>query len=133
MKVLYVEDDMQSIGLVQSMLNRAGHRVLYTASVRIAIKLAYREAPDVILMDFYLPHMDGIQALKLIRSSERLASIPIVATTSLGNQNPIWFIEQGCDAFIAKPVNYHTLIETVEALKPTVPKAIAKVAALARH
>ena len=76
-KVLHGEDD-----LVRATLVRDGYEVHTASSGARAIELAVLRRPDVVLLDLNLPGMNGIEALKSMRSLEALRQVPVVFLTS---------------------------------------------------
>lgn len=76
-------------------------------------KLAPR--PGLILLDLDMPRMDGMTALKAIKSSPELRSIPIVIlTTSTAEQDIVQSYELGVNSFITKPVTFDRLVAVME-------------------
>lgn len=117
MKILHIEDDRATSELIQRMLTHAGHRVIMAADARLGLQLASRERPDLILIDYQLPGIDGMQALSLLRTSPVLASTPVIALTAYPTANfSVTFIEQGGAAVLQKPVTRDELLRAIEQL-----------------
>lgn len=115
MKILYIEDDPNSQRLVSMYLQVAGHRLTTANDARIGLKLAYRERPDVILMDYHLPGVNGMDAVDLIRTTERLKHTPVIAVTASAAQKEAGrFLSRGFDALVPKPIDRHLLVQTIE-------------------
>jgi two-component system cell cycle response regulator DivK len=87
-----------------------GYEVLEAGDAREALKLALTNPPDLILMDINLPEVDGYTLTARIRSTPRLAHIPVVALTAnvmKGDRERV--LEAGCDGYIQKPVDIDQL------------------------
>jgi two-component system, cell cycle response regulator DivK len=80
-----------------------------------AIELAKQETPCMILMDLYMPELDGFSAIRLIRSEEELKSVPIVAVTGfLDKEMEEAAYEAGCNYYLRKPIRLNELKAVVE-------------------
>jgi len=67
-KILAVDDDEKIRGLLHVMLGRKGHQVMTASSGQQGIDVFRREQPDVTILDFEMPDMDGLAVLKEIRA-----------------------------------------------------------------
>lgn len=109
--ILFIDDDEMSRWLVQLCLE---HFVDWQINVAISGNqglTAIAEAkPDVILLDFMMPDMDGFMFMKKLKEDDPLAHIPIVALTASTNRfSHQTFIDLGCQGVINKPFNPSTL------------------------
>src|SRR4030095_1951755 len=82
LKVLLVEDVEDTRLFMRLALEDQGFIVLEAGDVQAAVASAVRETPDVILMDLSLPRMDGFAAAKLMRQTNELKNVPIIAVTA---------------------------------------------------
>jgi len=115
MKVLYIEDDPTSERLVGMFLRVAGFQLLTAPDALRGLKVAYREKPDVILLDYQLPGINGGQAVTLLRTTDRLKGTPVVAVTAGGSANDYTqFSAAGFDGFVPKPIDRHRLVAEIE-------------------
>lgn len=115
MRLLYIEDSPTTVRMVTKLLASDGHRVTSAPDVRAGLMLAIREKPDVILMDFDLPFVNGLDAVSILRSSEAMKQTPIVmVTASATDAEAPHFLERGCDAFVAKPVDKERLLKAIQ-------------------
>jgi two-component system cell cycle response regulator DivK len=80
--VLVVEDDKDHLTIAAALLRYYGYGVLEAMNAHDGIKLAVEQQPDLVLMDLQLPEMNGIEALKVLRSDPRTQNIPAVPYTS---------------------------------------------------
>jgi two-component system cell cycle response regulator DivK len=115
-RILVVEDNAMNMKLFRDVLVAKGYRALEARTGGEAIALATEHAPDLVLLDIQLPDLDGVEALRRLRTDERTAAIPVLAVTAqamLGDRER--FIDAGFDGYVAKPVNIGELIGTVRA------------------
>lgn len=114
-KILVAEDSAATRIAISNMLKRMGYDVVIAFNGEEALSLARREKPDLVLMDVLMPVMDGIDALRAIRSDTQLRSIPVVMLTSVTDIRMVTeAIECGANDYIAKPFQVSLLIERVE-------------------
>ncbi len=125
LRILYAEDNSVNQKLTSRILSKGGHFVEIARNGREALE-KYRNFPetyDLILMDIQMPEMDGIEATKRIRESEKNFSvtdgrpephIPIVAVTAHATSEDC--IAAGMDDYITKPHKKEVLLEIIEKL-----------------
>ena len=85
--LLVVEDDADSRDALCRFLKSAGYDCDCVADGREAVAAIFARAPDLIILDLFMPQMDGTGVLKLVRSYLRLQSIPVIIWTAFG-QSP---------------------------------------------
>jgi two-component system cell cycle response regulator DivK len=120
--VLVIEDNAANLKLASLLLRHAGHQVLCAGDAESGLTIARVERPDLILMDVQLPGMDGLAATELLKRDPVTVSIPVVALTAMAMKEDQEKTKvAGCDAYIAKPLRYQELYETISTLlaKPT--------------
>src|SRR6266436_4291159 len=105
-KILVVEDNLDNRRILVYRLKRIGDFDIVEASNgQEALALVENETPDLIFMDLKMPVMDGWEATRRIRLSERGRSIPIIALTAqamAGDEQKA--LAAGCDDYVAKPI-----------------------------
>jgi DNA-binding response OmpR family regulator len=101
-KILAVDDDEEMRDLLGNLLEGEGYEVILGSNGEEAIELAEKENPQVILLDFEMPGMDGIETCKRLKRERQTASIPIIMITAYKNKKPD-AIEAGADDFVNKP------------------------------
>ncbi len=118
-RVLVIEDNPVNMKLARFLLGNVGHTVLCAADAESGLSMAYSEHPDLVLMDFQLPGMDGLAATVLLKQHPATAAIPVIALTAMAMQADRERSRlAGCDAYIAKPLRYQELYATINALLP---------------
>jgi len=115
MKVLVIEDNPINMKLASDLLTKTGYTVLQASEAETGIRMARQDTPRLILMDIQLPGMDGLTAARLLKNDERTRDIPIIALTAFAMKGDEERMLEtgGCDAYIAKPIRYKALLETV--------------------
>jgi len=116
-RILLAEDNLVNQRLVQRILEKEGHQVVVVGNGREAVDLWSKQSFDLILMDVQMPQMDGLEATRAIRESEKPtnAHTPIVALTAhamKGDQDRC--LETGMDAYLSKPIHAGDLLNAVE-------------------
>jgi CheY-like chemotaxis protein len=81
--ILLIDDDEDMLAMTGRWLEKAGYRVTKTQSGKEALDLLAAEKPDLILLDYAMPEMDGPQVLKEIRSRSDCSSIKVLYRTGL--------------------------------------------------
>jgi CheY-like chemotaxis protein len=115
--VLVVEDGEDTRLFMRLELESFGFIVFEAADGRSAVDVALREHPDVILMDLTLPLMDGFAAARLIRKSQKLKDVPIIAVTAHQETDfRSGARESGFDAYVTKPLDMAWLKELIDGL-----------------
>jgi signal transduction histidine kinase/CheY-like chemotaxis protein len=115
-RILLAEDNLVNQRVVQRLLEKEGHEVVVVANGREACRALETDTFDLVLMDVQMPEMDGFEAARRIRESEKLKSahVPIVALTAhamKGDKDKC--IAAGMDAYITKPIHSPDLFDMV--------------------
>jgi two-component system cell cycle response regulator DivK len=112
--ILVVEDNEKNMKLFRDVLQATGYRTLEASTGEQALKLATELVPALVLMDIWLPDMDGVEALSRLRMDERTASIPVLAVTAQAMKGDSErFKEAGFDGYLSKPLDIDELLATV--------------------
>jgi two-component system, OmpR family, alkaline phosphatase synthesis response regulator PhoP len=116
-RILIVEDDPDIAELVARYLEKAGFISDRIASGREAVRQVMARAPDLVILDLMLPHMDGLEVCRTLRSNEKTAAIPIIMLTARADESErIVGLEIGADDYLAKPFSPGELVARVRAL-----------------
>ena len=114
--LLYIEDSLASLKLVEHLVARRPEmRLLTAADAGLGLELARTKRPEVILMDINLPGLGGFEALRLLRDDPATANIPVIALSA--NASPA-DIEKGLKAgffrYAAKPIKIDEFMELLD-------------------
>jgi signal transduction histidine kinase/CheY-like chemotaxis protein len=116
-RILVVDDSPFILELVKDILTQAGYEVNRAVNGHEAMVAIGEDPPDLVLLDIIMPEMSGYQVCRLIRSDERLKALPVVMMTAKDTQKDrFWGMEVGADAYITKPIEEGSLLETVSSL-----------------
>src|SRR5664279_1236844 len=115
--ILVVEDEPSIQELIAASLRHAGHRVLCADSAEQAAHRVNEALPDVVLLDWMLPGMSGIQYARRLRSVERTRELPIIMLTARSEEHDkIAGLDAGADDYLAKPFSPRELLARIKAV-----------------
>ena len=117
-RILVVEDNALNIKLFCDLLSAHGHEARAVTDSREALGQARAFDPDLVITDIQLPHIDGMELMRLLRSdADRLRRVPIMAVTAYAGEGDDERIRRaGAQAYVSKPISVVRFIETVEGL-----------------
>lgn len=103
--VLIADDEMQTVVMLTRILEREGYRVCSAPDGRAALESAQHLRPDLILLDFQMPGMNGFEVLQRLRENPMTASIPTIIVTAKARQpsDVAKGLNLGADDFVQKP------------------------------
>jgi signal transduction histidine kinase/ActR/RegA family two-component response regulator len=121
LRILIAEDNVVNQKVAKIMLEKMGHTVSVAGDGLAAIAAAEAEAPDVILMDVQMPHLDGLAATRAIRereqgSEQRIPIIGLSAHALLSDRELC--LQAGMDAYITKPMRREELARALAEVAP---------------
>ncbi len=115
--ILIVDDDRTIRLLVRRLLEKEGFEVVEGVNGREAVELSRRERPDLLVLDLFMPEMDGYAALDKIRNDLSFANLPVMILTSAddpGVEERV--LESGADDYLSKPIEAGVLLSRVRAV-----------------
>lgn len=122
--VLIVDDYGDTRRWIAALLEGSGFRTREAEDGQQALEAVLEERPDVILMDFAMPNMDGPTAIRALRHLPGTAHVPIVVLTGSAGSARRVAHEAGCTTFVTKPCVPATLLTLVRSLVArTAPEA----------
>ena len=115
--ILVVEDEPAIRELVVLNLQQAGHRPVVADSAEQALALVRESLPDMILLDWMLPGMSGVELARRLKADGSTRDVPIIMLTARGDeQDKITGLETGADDYITKPFAPREMIARIKAL-----------------
>ena len=115
--LLVVEDEEALVALLDYNLERAGYRVTAVGDGEEAILVAGEERPDLIVLDWMLPRLSGIEVCRQLRRKPETRAIPIVMLTARGEEaDRVRGLESGADDYVTKPFSVAELVARVRAV-----------------
>ena len=112
--VLVVEDAEDLAHLIERELAAAGHRVFLVADGRAALEAHAWESPDLVVLDWMLPKLDGLEVLRRIREA---SPTPVLMLTAKSEEvDRVMGLEVGADDYLTKPFGMRELMARVRAL-----------------
>lgn len=111
MKVLLVDDDPDAVLLATFVLEAAGWEVVSAKCGLEALEKVAHELPDVVLLDFLLPDVDGGEVLRRLRQHPQSAQTPVIFLT--GKEQPEGVEELRCQGVLRKPFDPEKLAQEV--------------------
>ena len=122
-RILIVEDNALNIKLFCDLLAAHGHEPEAVTDSRNALEAARAFRPNLVITDIQLPHVSGLDLIRMIRKDEQLASVPIMAVTAYSARGDEERIRAaGAQAYVSKPISVVKFAQTVdELLTPASP------------
>lgn len=122
-KVLVIEDELDLLFLIERVLQREGCAVDTAVDGNVGLALARGLHPDLIVLDWMLPGMDGLEVLARLQADPHTRSIPVILITARGQRTDAFLaLTGGAFDCLIKPFPLATLVERArEALAPVRP------------
>ncbi len=116
-KILVVDDEPDAVELVAFNLKAAGYDVVTAVEGDEALKKARMQLPDLIVLDWMLPEVDGLEVCKILRRDSATSAIPIVMLTAKAAEiDRVLGLELGADDYVTKPFSPRELVLRVKKL-----------------
>ena len=115
--LLLVDDVELFLELERSFLEGSGHRIVTAASGEEALSRMEEVRPDLLLLDLYMPGIDGDEVCRRLRASTTWRALPVIMVTAAGKEEDVQkCLRAGCDDYITKPVSKKDLQEKIHRL-----------------
>jgi CheY-like chemotaxis protein len=112
--ILFVDDDYYTLETYGEIISFMGHQAILTESAERAFQILDTQLPDLIVVDMYLPDMDGFAFLKHLRADSRTAKIPAVMVSANPDIYARRAIEAGAQHYMSKPIYPEKLLAILE-------------------
>ena len=109
--ILVVDDEQDLADAVAALLRARGYQVVVAADGKEGLEQAVAEPPDLVLLDYELPEMDGLEVIRELRSRETTRAVPVLLCTA--SKIGVGEIRKA-DGFLAKPYHEELLYEMVQ-------------------
>ena len=126
-KIFIIEDEPSIIQLVQHNLEKEGFIVSSSINGNNGLKELKKFEPNLLLLDWMLPDLSGIEICKNIRKDIKLKSLPIIMLTAKGEEeDKIKGLDSGVDDYLTKPFSFNELLARIKAvLRRSDPKIVS--------
>jgi CheY-like chemotaxis protein len=112
--VLIVEDEPLNLELEKALFKAASYTVLEAGNAKEGIAIAQDKKPDVIIVDYQMPKIDGAQFIKMLKQDQRTQGIPcIIVTASTTEEERKKLKSSEACGYITKPINTRTFVKQV--------------------
>ncbi len=125
--VLVVEDEDALATLLQYNLEKEGYQVSAAADGEEALIQAEENTPDLVLVDWMLPKVSGIEVCRRLRSRQETANVPIIMLTARGEETDrVRGLDTGADDYIVKPFSMTELFARIRAVLRRIRPGLAE-------
>ena len=116
-KIFIIEDETSIIKLVQHNLEKEGFIVSSSENGNDGLKQLKKFEPNLLLLDWMLPDLSGIEICKHIRKDNKFKTLPIIMLTAKGEEeDKIKGLESGVDDYLTKPFSFKELLARIKAV-----------------
>ena len=110
-KILVVDDDKKTVDLIRLYLEREQHQVLVAYDGREALEIARQRSPSLIILDWMLPKVDGLDICRILRAE---SAVPIIMLTARSTEeDKLLGLDLGADDYVTKPFSPRELVARV--------------------
>ena len=115
--ILVVEDEPTIQSLIEVNLRRAGHTVQLASDAESARRMVQEALPDLVLLDWMLPGMSGVDFARQLRGDMRTRNLPIIMLTARAEErDKVEGLEVGADDYVTKPFSPRELMARIKAV-----------------
>jgi DNA-binding response OmpR family regulator len=120
--ILVIDDNLDILDLVEMILHAEGYQVSKAPGGFEGIESARRAAPDLILLDVNMPHLDGWQVLKILKMEEGTSKVPVAMfTVRTDLKDKMYSFQRGAFDYITKPFSYNELADRIGHIFQSLP------------
>jgi two-component system, OmpR family, alkaline phosphatase synthesis response regulator PhoP len=112
--VLVADDQPHIVRLIQVNLEKVGYRVVTAADGIEALRKVREEMPDLVILDVIMPHKDGFEVLREIKSDPKLTHVPVIMlTVKTQNADIVEGLREGAEMYLPKPFHPKELVSLI--------------------
>ena len=116
-KILIVEDETGLVALLKYNLEKQGYQTVSVSDGALALETLQKEKPDLVLLDWMLPHLSGIEICKQIRQNHALRHLPVIMLTARSDEaDKVQGLCLGADDYMTKPFSIPELLARIQAI-----------------
>jgi len=116
-KILIVDDEPFNVDLLEQQLDDQGYETCAAYDGREALKLLESEKPDLVLLDWMMPGMNGIEVLEIMRNTPEWVKVPVIMVTARGSiEDKVAGLNAGADDYVTKPIDEADLQARIRAM-----------------
>jgi two-component system phosphate regulon response regulator PhoB len=124
--ILIAEDEASLMTLLRYNMEKEGFRVAEAQDGEEALLLVQEETPDLVILDWMLPRVSGIEACRRLRARAETKNLPIIMVTARGEEaDRVRGLDTGADDYITKPFSMTELLARVRAVLRRIRPALA--------
>ncbi|MCW5751996.1 MAG: phosphate regulon transcriptional regulator PhoB [Alphaproteobacteria bacterium] len=124
--VLVVEDEIPLVAMLRYNLEKEGYRVEEANDGQEGLVKVAEDKPDIVLLDWMLPHLSGLEVCRQLRRNPETRNIPIIMLTARGEESDrVRGLDAGADDYIAKPFSPGELLARIRAVLRRIRPALA--------
>ena len=125
--VLVAEDESALVTLLRYNLEREGYRVIEARDGEEALLVAAEEQPDLVVLDWMLPQLSGIEVCRRLRGRQETRNVPIIMQTARGEESDrIRGLDTGADDYLTKPFSMTELLARLRAVLRRIRPSLAE-------
>lgn len=116
-KILIVDDEIDILGMLEKRLSASGYSVTKAVNGMEALEFVKKQIPDMIILDFFMPGMDGGEVLCRLREDKDTSDIPVIMlTANILQKDKIKALREGVDDYLTKPYDADELLGRIQAV-----------------
>jgi DNA-binding response OmpR family regulator len=113
-KVVVIDDEPFILMMIEDKLRRSGIEVITLRESRNAVSVIKKEKPDLVILDWMMPEMSGIEVCRIVKTTPELRDIPVFLLTAKGQDTDRQLgLQCGASMYITKPFSPKALLELV--------------------
>ncbi len=116
--ILIVDDVPSNLELIAGYFGKTKHQLLFARDGREAIEQAIASQPDMILLDLWMPELNGIEVAKFLKNNPETQEIPIVVVTASSRASDEALVQSVCEGFLRKPLMRSQLVTLLKSILP---------------